>query len=734
MKVALLGAGRIGVMHARLLASLPGVELLVADVDASRAAQVAAEVGGTASPTVEAAIAAADALAIASSTDTHADLVRAGVARGIPMFCEKPLAKDLAGSIALAAEVEAAGAVLQLGFQRRFDAGYVEARRMVQSGELGIVYLARLAGHDPAPPAEAYIPVSGGLFRDFSVHDFDIIRWLLDAEVEEVYADGGVRGFPMFATYGDVDSAVATLRMSNGVLVAMTASRHDPRGLRRACGAVRVQGLDLRGLRREDAAAVRGARRAGARGGRLERLHRALHPGVHRGAHRVRGRRGRQGPLPLHRTRWRRGAAHRGGRHALPGGAPARAPGRDPLLSDPRGGRPPAPAAPAGSAGSAAPAGPGVPRHATIAEVAARAGVSTATVSRVLSGVSAGRPRTRERILAAAAALDYRPSGVARSLKLRTTQTLGLVITDIQNPFYPELVRAVEDRARELGYALLLGNSVADPDRELAYLELLAARRIDGLIIAAADIPERHAAWLARTPLPVVLINGETTDGSRPAAISDNAGGGRAAAEHLLALGHRRLGLVTVARPDRASRERVEGIRQAVRDAGLDPGTLAIAEGVRDAAGGEAAMTELLARAPQITGVLCHNDLMAIGALRAARAAGTRRPGHDEHRGLRRHRPGGVRRAGADDRGPGDRRPRAGGAWTGSSSILRGVDGRRDARPGRCAARSRPAWWCAGPSGPAPRHGGLRIGTPPPREGAAASAAAAEADRLTAPV
>lgn len=230
MKIALLGAGRIGVMHARLLASLPGVELLVADVDASRAAQVAAEVGGTASPTVEAAIAAADALAIASSTDTHADLVRAGVARGIPMFCEKPLAKDLAGSITLAAEVEAAGAVLQLGFQRRFDAGYAEARRMVQSGELGIVYLARLAGHDPAPPAEAYIPVSGGLFRDFSVHDFDIIRWLLDAEVEEVYADGGVRGFPMFATYGDVDSAVATLRMSNGVLVAMTASRHDPRG------------------------------------------------------------------------------------------------------------------------------------------------------------------------------------------------------------------------------------------------------------------------------------------------------------------------------------------------------------------------------------------------------------------------------------------------------------------------------------------------------------------------
>jgi myo-inositol 2-dehydrogenase/D-chiro-inositol 1-dehydrogenase len=230
MRIALLGVGRIGVMHARLLAGLPQVELLIADVDAERAVAVAAEVGATALPSIDAAIAAADALAIASPTDTHAPLVRAGLARGLPMFCEKPLAADLAGSIALARDVEAAGGVLQLGFQRRFDPGYAEARRMVRTGELGTVYLARLSGHDPAPPAEHYIPGSGGLFRDFSVHDFDIIRWLLSGEVEEVYADGAVRGFPMFATYGDVDSAVATLRMADGVLVAMTVSRHDPRG------------------------------------------------------------------------------------------------------------------------------------------------------------------------------------------------------------------------------------------------------------------------------------------------------------------------------------------------------------------------------------------------------------------------------------------------------------------------------------------------------------------------
>ncbi len=231
MRIALLGTGRIGVKHARTLVTLDGVdELIVADLDVDLARRVAADVGARAAGSIEEAIAAADALVIAASTGAHAELVRAGIARGLPMFCEKPLAVDLAASIAVAHELEAAGATVQLGFQRRFDRGYVEARRLVRSGELGTVYLARLAGHDPAPPHESYIPGSGGLFRDFSVHDFDIIRWLLDAEVAEVYADGGVRGFAVFAKYDDVDSAVATLRMSNGVLVVMTAARHDPLG------------------------------------------------------------------------------------------------------------------------------------------------------------------------------------------------------------------------------------------------------------------------------------------------------------------------------------------------------------------------------------------------------------------------------------------------------------------------------------------------------------------------
>ncbi len=230
MRIALFGAGRIGRYHAEVLASLPGIELTVYDVDSSAASQVAALVGGHAAPDVDAAVAGAEAMVIAAATNVHADLVRCGLQARVPIFCEKPLAVDLESTIAIAAEIERAGTPFQLGFQRRFDPAYREARGLVESGALGTLYAVRLAGHDPAPPHESYIPASGGLFRDFSIHDFDVIRWLTGSEVEEVYADGAVRGFPVFARYGDVDTAVATLRLADGALAALTVARHDPLG------------------------------------------------------------------------------------------------------------------------------------------------------------------------------------------------------------------------------------------------------------------------------------------------------------------------------------------------------------------------------------------------------------------------------------------------------------------------------------------------------------------------
>jgi myo-inositol 2-dehydrogenase/D-chiro-inositol 1-dehydrogenase len=156
--------------------------------------------------------------------------VREAVARGLPTFCEKPLAFDLAETKDLVATIEASGVPVQVGFQRRFDPAYLEARRLVETGELGTVYLVRLIAHDHTPPPDAYIPVSGGLFRDSSIHDFDALRWVTGVEVEEVYATGSVRGFPVFEAHDDVDTGAAVLRLQDGSLGILSQTRHDPRG------------------------------------------------------------------------------------------------------------------------------------------------------------------------------------------------------------------------------------------------------------------------------------------------------------------------------------------------------------------------------------------------------------------------------------------------------------------------------------------------------------------------
>lgn len=231
MRIALLGAGRIGRFHAKLLADLVDPEdLLVADADGDRARAVAALIGAAAAPSSEDAVERADALVIAAATDAHAQLVRQGLARGIPVFCEKPLAASLEDTIALVRQINASSVPVQVGFQRRFDPAYREARRLVETGDLGGIYLISLAGHDPAPPHEAYIPTSGGIFRDFAIHDFDALRYLTGTEVGEVYANGSVRSFPVFAKYGDVDTAVINMRLTDGTLAVLHMARHDPLG------------------------------------------------------------------------------------------------------------------------------------------------------------------------------------------------------------------------------------------------------------------------------------------------------------------------------------------------------------------------------------------------------------------------------------------------------------------------------------------------------------------------
>jgi LacI family transcriptional regulator len=263
---------------------------------------------------------------------------------------------------------------------------------------------------------------------------------------------------------------------------------------------------------------------------------------------------------------------------------------------------------------------------ATIADVAAKAGVSTATVSRVLAGVGRARPETQARVLEAARQLDYRPSEIARSLKRRSTQTLGLIITDIENPYFPQLVRSVEDAARAAGYSVLLCNATDDPDREAAYLDLLVDRRVDGLVIAASSVGVRQGNWLTAPPIPVVLVNTEAPDAGLPTVMSDNEGGGRLAAEHLLALGHHRFGYLMPPPRNVDAAARLAGVRAALAEAGLPPGVLGIGHGEALVGGGETAADELLEVAPETTAIVAYNDLMAIGALRALRQRGRRVP------------------------------------------------------------------------------------------------------------
>ncbi|WP_411118806.1 Gfo/Idh/MocA family oxidoreductase [Streptomyces sp. 058-1L] len=235
MRIGLIGTGRIGTFHAEVLSRHPAVDsLLVADADPERAAVAATRTGASAVP-VDAMFTGGgrdlpDALVICSATAAHASLIARAARAGLPAFCEKPIALDLPGTLGALAEVEAAGSVLQLGFMRRFDAGYGEARAAVREGRLGRLHTVRAVTSDPAPPPADYLPLSGGLYRDCLVHDFDILRWVTGREVSEVYATGSDAGPAMFRAAGDVDTAAALLTLDDGTLATATATRCNGAG------------------------------------------------------------------------------------------------------------------------------------------------------------------------------------------------------------------------------------------------------------------------------------------------------------------------------------------------------------------------------------------------------------------------------------------------------------------------------------------------------------------------
>jgi myo-inositol 2-dehydrogenase / D-chiro-inositol 1-dehydrogenase len=232
MRLGLIGLGRIGSFHAGTLAALPAVtSLVVADLAPALAKATADRVGAELADSPEQLMeSGVDGVVIAAATDAHAPLIRAAVAAGLPVFCEKPLAGDIAEAIALQRLVRASGVPVQIGYPRRFDAGFAAARAAVASGELGWVHTVRSTTLDPAPPPRAYVAVSGGLFRDCSVHDFDAVRWVTGREVAEVYSVGSSRGASYFAELGDVDTAATVLTLDDGATAVVSNSRYNPRG------------------------------------------------------------------------------------------------------------------------------------------------------------------------------------------------------------------------------------------------------------------------------------------------------------------------------------------------------------------------------------------------------------------------------------------------------------------------------------------------------------------------
>jgi myo-inositol 2-dehydrogenase / D-chiro-inositol 1-dehydrogenase len=228
MRLGLIGLGRIGAFHAETLTGL-GVDLVVNDAVPAVTERMAEKFGAAPADTPAAVLAAGiDGLVIATATDAHPQLILAGVEAGLPVFCEKPVARGAAE----AAEVlrHCAGARVQIGFNRRFDAAIQAARDAVRSGELGWLHTVRSTTMDPAPPPARYLAGSGGIFRDCSVHDFDTIRYVTGREVSEVYATGSARGDDVFVATGDVSTAAATLTLDDGTLAVVSNTRYNGRG------------------------------------------------------------------------------------------------------------------------------------------------------------------------------------------------------------------------------------------------------------------------------------------------------------------------------------------------------------------------------------------------------------------------------------------------------------------------------------------------------------------------
>jgi myo-inositol 2-dehydrogenase / D-chiro-inositol 1-dehydrogenase len=230
LQLGLIGAGRIGPVHAETVAfRLPGAELAaIADLNREAAETLARRCGVAHTTTSAAEIFSnpkIDAVLICTPTDTHAELIAEAAKAGKHIFCEKPVSQSLKKIDSSLKAVQAAGVKLQVGFNRRFDSNFLRVRQAVANGEIGKPNLLHIISRDPAPPPLSYLGPSGGIFLDMMIHDFDMARYLMGEEVDEVFAAGGVLVDPGFQEAGDFDTAVVLLRFKSGAIGTIDNSR-----------------------------------------------------------------------------------------------------------------------------------------------------------------------------------------------------------------------------------------------------------------------------------------------------------------------------------------------------------------------------------------------------------------------------------------------------------------------------------------------------------------------------
>ncbi|MFI9192930.1 LacI family DNA-binding transcriptional regulator [Streptomyces californicus] len=261
-----------------------------------------------------------------------------------------------------------------------------------------------------------------------------------------------------------------------------------------------------------------------------------------------------------------------------------------------------------------------------IKDVAAEAGVSVATVSRVLNGHPSVSQEARTRVLAAVEALGYRPNAVARSLRTAQTRTLGLVISDVLNPYFTELARFVEEEARALGYSVIIGNADERPDLQDHHVRTLIDRRIDGLLVSPADGGTPLLRDVALSGTPMVFVDRWIPGIDVPVVRADGTGAVRDLVAHLHGLGHRRLAIIAGPAATTTGDERVEAFRGALGDHGLALPDAYIGQGDFQAASGRRATERFLELAEPPEVVFAADNLMALGALDAIRARGLRVP------------------------------------------------------------------------------------------------------------